>query len=164
MREDARGRRAISPWRHQPRRTAGARSLPRLPHYSLPVSAPQETIRLLMERRGDSFSGDGPEKRHHVPHQVGSFWKLCASLRACTATTTSRHRLPPGPGPRPSPPRSRREPPRPSRTPRPRDGSQHHLHAASPGAPPGGDGGRAGGRRLRARLPRRWGSGSSCPM
>lgn len=99
MREDTRGRRAISPWRQQPRRAAGAGSLPRLPRYSLPVSAPQETIRLLMERRGDSFTGDGPEKRHHVPRQVGSFWKLYASLRACTATTTSRRS--PAPSPRP---------------------------------------------------------------
>lgn len=164
MRQDARGKRAISPWAHQPRRAAGAGSLRRLPRYSLPVSVPQETIRVLMERRGDSFSGDGSKKRHRIPREVGSFWKLCTSLRARTAITTSRHRYRRGPAPTARPPRSRREPPRPRRTPCPGDSRQHHLHAASPGAPPGGDGGRAGGRRLRARLPRRWGSGSSCPM
>ncbi|CAN8215008.1 unnamed protein product [Coccothraustes coccothraustes] len=52
-----------------------------------------------MERRGDSFQGYGPKKRHRIPREVGSFWKLCTWLRARTAATTSRHRLPPGPAP-----------------------------------------------------------------
>lgn len=58
----------------------------------------QDTTRV----RRESFSGDVSKKRHHIPREVGSFWKLHVVKRA------SGHHLPPlvtaaGPGPAPRP-------------------------------------------------------------